>query len=190
MKRLLTAIAVVMLALPAMADEGMWLLPLLEKMNIKTMQQMGCQLSAEDIYSINHSSIKDAIVHFGGGCTAEMISPEGLLVTNHHCGYGSIQRLSSVEHDYLTDGYWAMSRAEELPAEGLTVTFLESFTDVTKDVEKALKKAKTDEEKDAAFKELQASLVSKAVEGNKFTQGLCEQPLRRQRILSDCRKDI
>ena len=119
------------------ADEGMWMLPLLKKMNIKTMEDMGCRLTAEDIYSINHSSLKDAVVQFGGGCTGEVISDEGLLVTNHHCGYASIQKLSSVEHDYLTDGYWAMSRSEELPAEGLTVTFLESMTDITNDVDKA-----------------------------------------------------
>jgi len=87
------------------ADQGMWLLPLLEKLNISAMQQMGCRLGAEDIYSINHSSLKDAIVIFGGGCTAEMVSEEGLLLTNHYCGYGAIQQHSSVEHDYLADGF-------------------------------------------------------------------------------------
>lgn len=172
MKRhLLAFAAVLLLALPASADEGMWLLPLLEKMNIKTMQQMGCQLSAEDIYSINHSSLKDAVVVFGGGCTAEMISPEGLLVTNHHCGYGSIQRLSSVEHDYLTDGYWAMNRSEELPAEGLSVRFLESFSDVTKAIEKAVKKAGTKEMRDSLYKEECARLVKQAVGEDKFLRG-------------------
>lgn len=144
------------------ADEGMWMLPLLKKMNIKTMEDLGCRLTADDIYSINHSSLKDAIVQFGGGCTGEVISDEGLLVTNHHCGYSSIQKLSSVEHDYLTDGYWAMSRSEELPAEGLTVTFLESMTDITKDLDKtrdaALKKYASEE---TATKD---SLVNAAVE--------------------------
>ena len=129
------------------ADEGMWLLPLLEKMNIKTMQDMGCKLSAEDIYSINHSSIKDAIVHFGGGCTAEIISNEGLVITNHHCGYSSIQKLSSVEHDYLTDGYWAMNRSQELRAPGLSVVFLQSMTDITAQVEKIMKKSEEKQEK-------------------------------------------
>ena len=114
---IVSLLALVFMITPMRADEGMWLLPLLKKMNIKTMQQMGLKLSAEEIYSINNSSIKDAIVHFGGGCTAEIISSEGLLVTNHHCGYGSIQRLSSVENDYLADGYWAMDRSQELPAE-------------------------------------------------------------------------
>ena len=156
---IVSLLALVFMITPMRADEGMWLLPLLKKMNIKTMQQMGLKLSAEEIYSINNSSIKDAIVHFGGGCTAEIISSEGLLVTNHHCGYGSIQRLSSVENDYLADGYWAMDRSQELPAEGLTVTFLESMTDVTKDVEKVLKKAKTAKDSTKAMKQLEANLT-------------------------------
>ena len=140
-KKLSISIAALALAFtPAIADEGMWLLPLLKKMNIGTMQEMGLELSAEDIYSINNTSLKDAIVQFGGGCTGEIISPNGLLVTNHHCGYSSIQKLSSVEHDYLNNGYWAMNLDEELPCEGLTVTFVESMTDVTKDIEKARRK--------------------------------------------------
>jgi hypothetical protein len=165
---IVSLLALVFMITPMRADEGMWLLPLLKKMNIKTMQQMGLKLSAEEIYSINNSSIKDAIVHFGGGCTAEIISSEGLLVTNHHCGYGSIQRLSSVENDYLADGYWAMDRSQELPAEGLTVTFLESMTDVTKDVEKVLKKAKTAKDSTKAMKQLEANLTGKAVGDNKY----------------------
>ena len=124
----------------------MWLLPLLEKLNIKKMQEMGCKLSAEDIYSINNSSLKDAIVHFGGGCTAEIVSDKGLLFTNHHCGYGNIQALSTVEHDYLKDGYWAMSLKEELPAKGLSVTFVDKFVDVTERLNKAVAKAKNDED--------------------------------------------
>ena len=144
MKKFLCAVAALCVFSPAglKADEGMWMLPLLEKMNIKVMQEEGCRLDADQIYSINHSSLKDAIVQFGGGCTGEIISDEGLLVTNHHCGYASIQQLSSVEHDYLTDGYWAMNRSEELPCEGLTVTFLENMTDVTAIVSKAEKAAR------------------------------------------------
>ncbi len=166
--RILALFALVFMVTPVSADEGMWLLPLLEKMNIKTMQQMGLKLSAEDIYSVNNSSIKDAIVHFGGGCTAEMISSEGLLITNHHCGYGSIQRLSSVENDYLANGYWAMDRSQELPAEGLSVTFLESMTDVTRDVERALRRAKTEQDSTAAMKQLEANLTGKAVGESKY----------------------
>ena len=115
----------------AVADEGMWLLPLLEKMNAKDMKKHGCKLSPKQIYNADGVSLKDAIVQFGGGCTGEIISDEGLLITNHHCGYSNIQALSSVEHNYLQDGFWAMNRNEELPCEGLTVKFLESVTDVT-----------------------------------------------------------
>ena len=124
------------------ADEGMWMLPLLQKMNAKAMKDLGCELTPQQIYDINNSSIKDAIVQFGGGCTGEIISSEGLLVTNHHCGYGNIQKLSTVEHDYLKDGYWAMNRSEELPCEGLTVTFLEYMQDITPLLDKAEKKAR------------------------------------------------
>ena len=118
----------------AAADEGMWMLPYLQKMNAKDMKARGCKLSAEEIYSMNNSSLKDAIVIFGGGCTGEIVSPEGLLFTNHHCGYGSIQALSSVEHDYLKNGFWAMSRAEEIPAPGLKVRFIRKIVDVTSDI--------------------------------------------------------
>ena len=133
MKRILTALLCATMLLPATlrADEGMWLLPLLEKMNADALRNLGSRLTPEQIYSVNHSSIKDAIVQFGGGCTGEIISGSGLLVTNHHCGYGSIQGLSSTEHNYLEDGYWASSREEELPVPGLTVRFLQSMTDVT-----------------------------------------------------------
>ena len=137
-------LAVLLGTMPVKADEGMWLLPLLEKLNIKKMQEMGCKLSAEDIYSINNSSLKDAIVHFGGGCTGEIVSNKGLLFTNHHCGYGAIQKLSSVEHDYLKDGYWAKNLSEELPAQGLSVTFIDKFVDVTERLNKAVAKAKNE----------------------------------------------
>ena len=142
MKRLVCTIAAaVALLLPASADEGMWLLPLLQKMNGQAMADLGCRLTPEQIYSINRSSIKDAIVQFGGGCTGEIISDQGLLVTNHHCGYSSIQKLSTPEHNYLEDGYWAMNRSEEIPVAGLTVKFLQSMTDVTAQMEAAWKKA-------------------------------------------------
>ena len=156
MKKILTMAALSLMLLPARADEGMWLLPLLQKMNENTMQELGCRLSAEQIYSINHSSLKDAIVQFGGGCTGEIVSDEGLLLTNHHCGYASIQKLSTVEHDYLTDGYWAMNRSEELPVEGLTVTFLESMKDVTDQIRKVEKKIRK-EFKDSSYLERRVS---------------------------------
>ena len=142
MKRFISIItALTLFAGSAFADEGMWLLPLIKKMNGKAMKELGCELSPKEIYNINNTSLKDAIVQFGGGCTGEIISSEGLLVTNHHCGYGNIQKLSSVEHDYLKDGYWAMKRSEELPCEGLTVTFLQYMKDITPMLDKAEKKA-------------------------------------------------
>ena len=131
MKKFLLTLAAAALSFTAMADEGMWLLPYLQKMNIKDMKAKGLKLSAEDIYSINKSSLKDAIVIFGGGCTGEIVSDKGLIFTNHHCGYGSIQALSSVEHDYLKYGFWASSHGEELPCPGLSVKFVRSIEDVT-----------------------------------------------------------
>ena len=154
-KLILSLAAAVLLAAPSRADEGMWLLPLLEKMNADVITKLGCRLSVDEIYSINHSSIKDAIVQFGGGCTGEIISDQGLLVTNHHCGYGAIQSLSSTEHNYLEDGYWAMNRSEELPVPGLTVKFLQSMTDVTDEMEKAFKQG------DEAFKAAQKAIIEK-----------------------------
>ena len=137
MKRIICSIAAALLiATGAMADEGMWLLPLIQKLNAGAIKDLGCRLTPEQIYSVNHSSLKDAIVSLGG-CTAEMISDQGLMVTNHHCGYGTIQRLSSDEHNYLEDGYWAMTRDQELPAPGMTATYLISMTDVTDQIEKA-----------------------------------------------------
>ena len=120
--------------LTARADEGMWLPLLLKQLNEADMQKKGLKLTAEQIYSINQGSLKDAIVQFGGGCTGEIISDQGLLLTNHHCGYGQIQQHSSVEHDYLTKGYWAMSRDQELPNPGLTATFIVRMEDVTAQV--------------------------------------------------------
>ena len=112
------------------ADEGMWL-PSLIKERVKEMRKKGFKLKAKDVYSTTKPSLKDAVMQFGGGCTGEFVSAEGLLLTNHHCGYASIQKLSSVEHDYLTDGYWAKSRAEELHVPGLTISILERMEDVT-----------------------------------------------------------
>ena len=134
MKKLFLLFAAACVTFSAAADEGMWMLPYLQKMNAKDMKARGCKLSAEEIYSMNNSSLKDAIVIFGGGCTGEIVSPDGLLFTNHHCGYGSIQALSSVEHDYLKNGFWAMSRAEEIHAPGLKVRFIRKIVDVTSDV--------------------------------------------------------
>ena len=130
MKRTLLTLLAALALLPALADEGMWL-PSLISERIDDMRAKGFRLTAEDIYSINKASMKDAVVLFNGGCTGELISPEGLLLTNHHCGYDAIQKHSTVEHDYLTNGFWAMSRAEELPNEKLWVRFLVRMEEVT-----------------------------------------------------------
>ena len=146
MRKLFVSIAAaLMLGFSAMADEGMWMLPLLQKLNAGAMKDLGCRLTPDQIYSVNHSSLKDAIVIFGGGCTGEIISDKGLLVTNHHCGYSSIQQLSSDEHNYLEDGFWAMNSNEEIPVPGLSVTFLVNMSDVTD----AIEGAKSDEERKA-----------------------------------------
>ncbi|QNL51409.1 S46 family peptidase [Olivibacter sp. SDN3] len=113
------------------ADEGMWFLMHIDRLNHRDMQQMGLQLTAEEIYSVNHSSLKDAIVQFGGGCTAEIVSKDGLVLTNHHCGYGAIAELSSPEHNYLSDGFWAANHQEELKPKSLSVRFFVRMDDVS-----------------------------------------------------------
>lgn len=139
---IITAAIALCFAVQTKADEGMWMLPLLEKINSEALANLGSRLTPDQIYSINHSSIKDAVVQFGGGCTGEIISENGLLATNHHCGYASIQALSSEEHNYLEDGFWAQNLSEEIPVPGLSVSFLVSMEDVTGmvDTEKARKK--------------------------------------------------
>lgn len=150
------------------ADEGMWMLPLIQKLNSKQMSELGFKLSAKDIYDINKTSLKDAVMQFGGGCTAELISKEGLVLTNHHCGYGSIQKLSTVEHDYLQNGYWAMNRNEELPVKGLFVTFLDRFEDVTKEVNDAAAAITDPKNRDEAIRKVSEDLAKKAVGDNKY----------------------
>lgn len=159
MRKLICSVAAaLMVGFSAMADEGMWMLPLLQKLNADAMKDLGCRLTPDQIYSVNHSSLKDAIVIFGGGCTGEMISDKGLLVTNHHCGYSSIQQLSSDEHNYLEDGFWAMNSNEEIPVPGLSVTFLVNMSDVSD----AIEGAESDEERKA----IKEALVKAAEEQN------------------------
>ena len=153
----------------AKADEGMWLLPLLSKLNMNKMEEMGLKLSAEDIYSINNSSMKDAIVIFGGGCTGELISDQGLLLTNHHCGYGEIQALSSVEHNYLKDGFWAKSFDEELPAADLSVTFLKRMEDVTERVFEGIEDVEDASKKNELMSKNISAITKEASEGNEYT---------------------
>ena len=166
MKKLLFLFAFVLAGVSSLhADEGMWLPSEILK-KIKDIQSQGFKLSAEDIYSVNKSSLKDAVVRFGGGCTGELISNEGLLITNHHCGFGQIQSHSSVEHDYLRDGFWAMSRAEELPNPGLSVSFLEYMQDVTDEVLKGYKTKMTEEKRSELIAKNTKKIEEKAVKGN------------------------
>ncbi|NLX80041.1 MAG: S46 family peptidase, partial [Proteiniphilum sp.] len=118
MKRILLLLTISLSVLIAKADEGMWMLHLLKQQKLSEMQKMGLKLDDYDIYNPDGSSIKDAIVQFGGGCTGEVISSQGLVLTNHHCGYGQIQSHSTLEHNYLEDGFWAMNKSEELPNQG------------------------------------------------------------------------
>jgi len=152
------------------AKEGMWIPTLLSALE-GDMQSMGMRLTAEDIYSVNHSSLKDAVVHFGGGCTAEMISSDGLLLTNHHCGYSQIQYHSSVDNDYLKNGFWAMSRDEELANPGLTATFIDRIHDVTQRVYEALLGLEG-EELAAARKSLYDEIVSEYIDGTDLSGGV------------------
>ncbi len=149
------------------ADEGMWL-PFLLKLNEKDMQSKGLKISAEDIYSINQGSLKDAIVLFGGGCTGEIVSEQGLLLTNHHCGYGRIQAHSSLENDYLTNGFWAMKKEEELSNPGFTVTMLVSMKDVTNDVLKYVSDQMDEVARNKTIEETIKKLTAEAVENTHY----------------------
>ncbi|NOX87345.1 MAG: S46 family peptidase [Chlorobi bacterium] len=149
------------------ADEGMWV-PLLINKNIAEMQKMGFKLTAEDIYSINHASLKDAVVIFGGGCTGEIVSPKGLLFTNHHCGYSSIQKVSTPENNYLEDGFKAGTLDEEIPIKGLTVKFLVYMQDVTKEMHNGINESMTDEEKTELFEDNKKGLIQNAIKNNKY----------------------
>jgi hypothetical protein len=153
----------------AVADEGMWIPSLLGQQKMDEMRKKGLRLSAEDIYSINQASLKDAIVMFGRGCTGTIVSAEGLLLTNHHCGSGQIQRHSAIEHDYLTDGFWAMSKEEELPNAGLRVTLLVRMEDVTGRVLEAVKESMNELQRQEAVDEVAEAIIKEAVEGNHYT---------------------
>lgn len=150
------------------ADEGMWLPLLLKQLNESDMQKNGLKLSAEDIYSINKSCLKDAIVQFNGGCTAEVISDKGLILTNHHCGYGQIQAHSTVQNDLLTNGFWAMNQSEELPNQGITATFIVRMEDVTSKVLSGITDDMSDADRDKKINESIAVIQKEAVAGTHY----------------------
>ena len=153
----------------ASADEGMWLLPLINELNIATMQEMGLQLTADQIYNINASSLKDAVGALDhGSCTSELISPDGLLLTNHHCGFDEIQYHSSVEHDYLTNGFWAMTREEELPNPGKTISFLIRMEDVSERINRGLNDSMTEEARNDTINVISEDIRLEAIEGTHY----------------------
>jgi hypothetical protein len=160
-------LTIVLLWKQAAGDEGMWLPQLLQQLNAAEMRLKGLQIPAEEIYSANKTSLKDAVVLFGGGCTGEIISSEGLLLTNHHCGFGQIQEHSTLEHNYLRDGFWAMTAGEELPCPGLTATFIIRIDDVTSSFTNVLN-GLNEQQRAEKIKELSAQLEKKATEGTHY----------------------
>ena len=172
MRKLLTTLFVAIMFVPGMAkyvpDEGMWLPIFIEDRSYDEMKEMGLQLTPEEIYDINNSSLKDAIVNFGGFCTAEVVSHQGLLFTNHHCGYSAVQEHSSVEHDYLTDGFWAQDKSEELKNEGLTASFFVRMEDVTDSVLKDVTWDMPENERKKKIKEAAGKIEKEAEEDGKY----------------------
>ncbi|OYT16560.1 MAG: serine protease [Bacteroidetes bacterium 4572_77] len=170
MKKLIVlVIALVIGFQPALkADEGMWVPMFLKQMNIKDMKKKGFKLSAEDVYSVNQSSLKDAIIIFGGGCTGEIVSPEGLIFTNHHCGYGSIQKVSTIEHDYLTDGFWSKNKSEEIAIEDLSVKFLVRMDDVTAKMLEGVSDTMTEGERNEVLAANEEVIIEEATKDNHF----------------------
>jgi len=171
MKRLLVFVIILQIILSGTvkADEGMWLPALIEKLNINQMKQLGLSINAEDIYSINHSSLKDAVVALDhGSCTAELISAEGLLLTNHHCGFDEIQKHSTVDHDYLMEGFWAKTKDAELPNPGKSASFLIRFEDVTSKIIPQLNDSMTEVQRKDKVREISSTIVKEAIADTKY----------------------
>src|SRR5690606_32705488 len=169
MKKIFVLVILLSMKFGVFADEGMWFLMHLERLNERDMQKMGLQLTAEEIYSINHSSIKDAIVQFGGGCTAEIISGQGLVLTNHHCGYGAIAELSTPENDYLTNGFWAATKQQELKPEELSVRFFVRMDDITQRILGVVDDTMTEADREKAINREIAKIEQENNEGGKYT---------------------
>ncbi len=173
MKKILLSLFAACSLLQARADEGMWLPQLIGK-NYEEMKRLGLKLTPEDIFSINQASLKDAIVQFGGGCTAEMVSASGLLMTNHHCGYDAIATLSSVEKNYLDNGFWAKSFAAELPAKGLSVIYLQEVVDVTPEIMAAVRNTNAGPEWNRKYEAARKKLEERASNGGKLVANVKE----------------
>jgi hypothetical protein len=172
MKKLLLTVLGAVMMLGARADEGMWI-PMLIGKNYDDMVRLGLRLSKKDLYDINNSSLKDAVIQFGGGCTAELVSETGLLITNHHCGYDAIAGLSTVERNLLDNGFWAHNLNEELPAPGVTALFLQRMEDVTDEVKAAVGNA-TGEEYTKKFDAIRKEIEDKEAKGGKYVANVKE----------------
>ena len=169
MKKLIGLIIATIMLLPtAKADEGMWLPMFIKRLNYVDMQNEGLKLTPEEIYSINNASLKDAIVNFGGFCTGEVISDQGLILTNHHCGYGAIAEFSNEEHDYLTNGFWAYEKSQELKPKSLFVAFLVRMEDVTDEIQKQLTPEMNEEQREAKINELKVTIAKQKTEGTSY----------------------
>jgi len=169
MKKLILYFILTLIAVPLYANEGMWFLMHIQRLNQRDMEKMGLQLTAEEIYSINNSSLKDAIVQFGGGCTAEIVSSSGLVLTNHHCGYGAIAGLSTAENDHLTNGFWAANYSEELKPKSLSVRFFVRMDDVSKRILSKVNDMMSEKEREAAINKEIALIEQENNEGGKYT---------------------
>ena len=169
MKKLVLLCSFLLSFVQMRADEGMWLMMLVKRLNGVDLQKKGLHLTADEIYSVNHASLKDAIIQFGGGCTAEIVSDQGLVFTNHHCGYGSIAALSTPEKDYLTNGYWAMNKQQELPAKGLSVRFLVRMDDVTQRINGKLNSSMTAEQRKTIIDNEYKAIQQENAENGKYT---------------------
>ena len=168
MKKINILLFILIIGTKLKADEGMWLPILLQELNIEDMQSKGFKLTAEDIYSVNKSSMKDAVVLFGGGCTGVIVSDQGLLLTNHHCGFSSVNALSTVENNYLRDGFWAYNKKEEKPCPGLSVTFIIAMYDVTDNIMPYLSSTMTETERNAVIKSLSGKLQTEFTDGTHY----------------------
>lgn len=169
MRKIILTFLTAIFVLPALANEGMWFLMHIERLNHRDMQKLGLQLTPEEIYSINNASLKDAIVQFGGGCTAEIISDNGLVLTNHHCGYGAIAGLSTAENDHLKNGFWAQSHSEELKPRSLSVRFFVRMDDVSERILSQVNDQMTEDEREAAINREIAKIEQENNEGGKYT---------------------
>ncbi|MDR7209067.1 S46 family peptidase [Flavobacterium piscis] len=169
MKKIVLFLAMCLMAFPVRADEGMWFLMFIERLNHRDMEKMGLQLTAEEIYSINNHSLKDAIVQFNGGCTAEIVSKSGLVLTNHHCGYDAIAELSSAEQNYLKNGFWAKEKSAEMKPKSLYVRFFVRMDDVSKRILSKVNDQMTETERNKIIQQEIALIEKENNEGGRYT---------------------